>query len=568
MFLIGPLEISLIVIGGLIALALIIFLVLFFGSRKRVVSNVRDLHRKYDYFHALLIGKCSQGVRRLELISRSNLLYSDIYARFAQSFNSLKDKDDVKASHALKVLDDALGKKQYKECKNNLSNGREMIQIYEKNMLNFNRDLDQVLRPEEDIHQKSLSVKENLRSVKQDYFSKQVDLGPLNPSYEHIFNVIDKKFNDIELSIDAAQYDEANAILLEIETTLKALKEALTVSPVLVALVTTLLPQKIQKVEEMKEKLEAIDVPLNHLLVTSGINDLKKELSEILKQLKLLNVKGLQERLNNIDNKIDTYVDEFEKEKEAKDSFDSRYEELYEIVNNLEKRFVKLCHSLPEVRKFYVINTEYENRLDEIRQQIDGVGQAKRTLDNFVHSSTRQPYTILVDHMNDLQAKADEAFDSMETFTHYLHSLKTHTEEAFETIHSIYINLKLAAKKVRDIAVPSVDIYEETFEEAYGLIKSIDETLKILPIDVQKIVANLEELNKKSTEIITSIDRMYNLATLAEVSIVYANRSRQRFNNLNQQMQTFEQKFFAGDFEKVYYDTRSVLSKVETSEKK
>lgn len=565
--LIGILEISLIAVGGLILVLVIAGLGIFFASRKRISSNVKELHRKYDYFHALLIGKCAQSVRRLELISRTNLLYSDTYARFMESFNRLKDKDDVKASHQLKILDDDLGKKDFKSCKVHLLEAKQVISNYETNMLKFDNEINNVLRPEEETHQKALMIKEQLRSVKQDYFSKSVDLALIASSFEHVFNAIDKDFMNVDVAVDGAEYDEANRLLAGIKQTLEALKEALTIAPILVALTTTVLPEKLSEVEQAKERLEAMDVPLNHLMVKSGLNDLHVELADIMRDLKVLKVRGLQEKLNIIENKIDEYGEQFEKEKEAKDSFDARYEELYQIVSNLEKRFMKMCHTLPEIRKIYIINAESENRLEEIKNQINEVGAAKRILDNYVHSSTRQPYTILVAHMNELEAKADEAFESMDAFTHYLASLKTHTEEAYQTIHAIYINLKRGAKKIRDLAIPSIDIYEDEMNKAYSLIKTIDETLKVLPIDVIKVMTSLEELNRLSSRIISEIEKTYNMGVLAETSIVYANRSRQRFNNLNKQLQTFEQRFYAGDFERVYFDTRALLSSLESSEK-
>ena len=66
------------VIGGVIVLgALFVLLYIFVISRNSVKKQIRELEKKYSYLDALLIGQDSQYIHRLEIISRSNLLYVD-----------------------------------------------------------------------------------------------------------------------------------------------------------------------------------------------------------------------------------------------------------------------------------------------------------------------------------------------------------------------------------------------------------------------------------------------------------------------------------------------------------
>ena len=64
------------IIAGVVVLGVLGFLLYYFViSRNRIKHQVRELQKKYSYLDALLIGQDSQYIHRLEIISRTNLLY-------------------------------------------------------------------------------------------------------------------------------------------------------------------------------------------------------------------------------------------------------------------------------------------------------------------------------------------------------------------------------------------------------------------------------------------------------------------------------------------------------------
>ena len=99
--------ILIIVCGAILLVGLIIFLSIFLKrtSIKRKVKKVID---KWEYLHSLLISQDATYVRRLEIISRSNLLYTDIHSKFHVRYRELSSKKDSTTQTEINRLRDNL----------------------------------------------------------------------------------------------------------------------------------------------------------------------------------------------------------------------------------------------------------------------------------------------------------------------------------------------------------------------------------------------------------------------------------------------------------------------------
>ena len=111
------LLITIFILIGAAAIAGFILLYIFVFSRNAVKRQVKDLERKFSYLDALLIGQDSQYIHRLEIVSRTNLLYVDKYSEFSRRFKEIYEIDDKFAESKIKQAKNMIAKKQYKNIK-------------------------------------------------------------------------------------------------------------------------------------------------------------------------------------------------------------------------------------------------------------------------------------------------------------------------------------------------------------------------------------------------------------------------------------------------------------------
>ena len=129
-------------IGGSIVLGVLLFLLYHFViSRNRIKHQVRELQKKYSYLDALLIGQDSQYIHRLEIISRTNLLYVDKHEKFSRRFKEIYENDDKFAESMLKQLNALINNKQFKNIKTVIGDTKKAMKVFEDKVNALDNDL-------------------------------------------------------------------------------------------------------------------------------------------------------------------------------------------------------------------------------------------------------------------------------------------------------------------------------------------------------------------------------------------------------------------------------------------
>ncbi len=558
-----------IALGAVAVLSGLLVIVYFFILRERIFKKqIREIDRRVQFLHALLIGQDAQYVKRLEIISRTNLLYVDIHTKFLKRFKDLKNKNDIDAEGAIDSLRDYIESKNFKAYKENLPRVTQIVDEYDDLVNSLNADLLKVVKPEEDCRQSALTYKEQLRRIKQDYYSKESELVLMSQSFDEVFAFIDKKFEDFETLVESAQYDEANSILPNIDEILHELTIHMSDLPALCTMVSSVIPDKIASVEMAYKELIEQKYPLYHLCVPQTIEEFNKELEDITHQIRIFKVAGLADRLEDISNKLDAFFTSFDEEKAAREMFENNNESVYSTVNLIERNFIKLRNTIPEVGKFFIINEDHKTKINNIQNNINKVGALKRSLDTFIHSATKQPYSILLNKMDELSAASNAIISDIEEYNSYISSLKADAEKAYAVVFEAYDKVKTAEYQVSKMNVKKVsEKYQPQFDQLYKLLNDIYNCLITNPIDIDKVNSLLHEYYEIANVILDSgeVSADYNLMVLAENSILFANRHRYHLADVDSQLSLAETYFQNGDFQNASITASNVLKRIKES---
>ncbi len=553
------------IIGGCVLLLAGVVVVLNFTlfASIRYKRQVRELSRRFEYLHALLIGQDSQYLRRIEAVSASNLLYVDTHATFSKRFKDIRDNADSSAQTTVNGLKDNLNERNYAALKLELPRAKQIIEAYEEEVNSLNNDLMNVVRPEEECKQLSLLLKEELRKIKQDYFIKQADLSLVTASFDEVFALLDKKFQQFDGLVESAHYEDAKALLPEIESVIKELGRSLQVLPNICVAITTVIPDKMSSLQNRYEEMTNADFPLHHLIVKGNIQDMNAVLEEVVAQVKVFDFRGVEEKLDGIIARIDEYFDLFDKEKEARLIFENECDSVYSFAALVDRKNIRLSNSLADVKKIFVISPEAQSSIDAIGVLINKAGATKRSLDTFIHSGTKQPFSILVEKMNALRDEAEQASNAIDDFDRYLHSLKDDTESAVNEAQIFYAKLHQCEVSLDKMDLAVIDEkYRPTIERCYELIDIVFETANTLPIDVSKVNQDVLELHDIGTALVEGLLSDYDACRKAEAAIVYANRERRRFGEVNDILKQAETLYFSGEFNRVSDETAACIRRL------
>ena len=556
-----------IIFGSIAGLAAAFVLAYFLILRDRFAKRqIRELDRRVQFLHALLIGQDAQYVKRLEIISRTNLLYVDTHARFLKRFKEIRAKNDGDAEQAVSSLRDFIEVKDYAAFKEALPRINAIVDEYENLVNSLNDDLVKVVKPEEDCRQSALTYKEQLRRIKQDYYSKESELVIMADSFNEIFKFIDEKFQEFEGLVESAQYDEANTILPTLDNVLHELTSHMGDLPGLCTMLTVVIPEKIDSVSQAYKNLVEEKYPLYHLCVNQTIEEIQATIENFIKKIRTFEFDGVAEKLEEMSTKLDNFFTSFDEEKMSREQFEGNNENVYSTVNLIERNFIKLRNTIPEVEKYFIINEEHKTKINEIQSNINKVGALKRSLDTYIHSATKQPYSLLVNKMNELSTASNSIISDIDEYNRYIASLKSDAESAYNVVYTFYDKVKKAEAQVREINVAKCsEKYAPKFEQLYSLLNQINELLVNSPIDVDQINKLLRDLFEISNDLLDDgeVAQDYSMMILAESSIMYANRHRHHLADIDQLIDQAETYFQNGDFENASIITSNALKKIK-----
>ena len=557
----------LIIAGTLVVGAGLFLLYHFVISRNRIKRQVRELEKKYSYLDALLIGQDSQYIHRLEIISRTNLLYVDKHEKFSRRFKEIYENDDRFAESMIRQLNALINNKQYKNIKSVISDAKKAMSTFEDKVNTLDNDLYVLIKPEEDSRQSILKLKENYRRVKQTFYANSSDLDLVSSSINQVFDKLDQMFIDFETHIESAEYDEAQALLPTIGKVVSALESALSQLPNLCILVNTVIPEKISELKKNYEEVEAQGLPLYNLSFSVRLGEWNNDLSIIRTRLTKLEITNIMEALDALQSEIEEVQYQLNGEQADKKYFEENNQAIYNKVIELEKVFLKICSLLPDVYKTYVVTDEKKETVDELKQTMNALGTVKQSLDNYVHSSLKQPFSSLRNKLDELSDQYEKAKEGIDNFKAYVDFLKSSSEEAYTLVFVYYYRLKQVESLLREIALPLFsEQYKARIEDCYDLLNEIDKAVKIQPIAVDEINEKVRALKSSANALFDEVENKFREMQLAESAVVYANRDRNHQDDVHQQLCQLEESFYHGEFVKVYHDANAIFKRMHVED--
>jgi len=553
------------VLGVVLIVVLFFLLDKFFFSKKKCKRQLKALDRKYEYLHALLTGQDFQYVQRIEIISRTNLLYSDIYSVYFKRYKDIRDHQEVSYQEVLNKLAQLVNKSDVKGFKKYYKESLATISAYETSVNSLNNDLIKVIKPEEDARQNSLVLKDKFRAIKSKYNSHESELVFVSETFSKIFEMVDERFTKFEGYVETADYDDANNLLPEITNVLNVLDGYIDDLPGLIKTCNDDIPSELGAIKEHYNELVRDDYPLKQLNFEQASSDIETDLETISESIKQLKLKKVQDDLNEIKDRLEKIKNQFQAEEDACKEFKENSPRVYSEFNNLEKEFIKVRNNMFKYGKIYIINKEHSDILIDIQRELDDVSKDKRRLDMYVHSLEKTPYSILIEKMRDLDAGTHDIINRFNDFKAYLRSLKTDCESAFGIINDTFFKMKNVESILRGFYNDDfVASYKDRIDRTYKIEDEVCVLLNSVPINVDLVNADISELINTGNAVINEVSLANKNKKLAAQEIEFMNRERVKFSDVNSQLYQCEQLFLDCNYADAYKLSLEIEKRLES----
>ena len=470
--------------------------------------------------------------------------YDDWQARLKE----IKEVEIPKITDGLIEIENAFEDKDYKSLKPKIA-ALELEIAYVKTKSNFLLDeIKEITLSEEKNRETITKLKSEYRAILTKYHNHKEDYSEIETPIELQFENVDKLFSAFEVAMEKNEYTEVGKIVKAIDDTIGNLKVVVEEAPSIIIMGKRLIPDKIEDIKKITTKMEKEGYNLDYLNIDYNITESEKKISDVFGRLNVLNLEDSVFELKTILDYFDSLYHNFDKEKLSKRVFEDYQRSILIKTTKLEKISNDLNRKIDDLKYSYDLSDEEVSVLDVIHEEIVEIkDDYNRIID--MHRRHVFAFSRLSKEMEILNSKMLKTEEKLEQTLRSLGSLKEDERRAREQLDEIKHILNQAKNNIRSYKLPVTpkNFYVELSEAAEAINDMIQELDK-RPISIKTLNTRVDTARDLTLKVYNTTKEAVKTAKMAEAAIVYGNRYRAMYKDVELGLIKAENAFYKGNF--------------------
>lgn len=470
------------------------------------------------------------------------------YDNWCERLKEIKEVEIPRITDALIDIEESYEDKNYKDLKNKIAS-LELEIAYVKTKSSFLLDeVREITLSEEKNRETVTKLKADYRAILAKYNSNKNEYSEVEKPLELQFENVDKLFSAFEVSMENNEYTEVGKIVKAIDDTIGNLKIVIEEAPSIILMGRKLIPDKIADIKKITSKMNKEGYNLEYLNIDYNITEADKKINDIFGRLNVLNLEDSVFELKTILDYFDSLYHNFDKEKLSKRVFEDyqrsiliKTTKLAKISNDLNKRIDDLKYSYDLVDEDVAVLDAISNEIEEIKENYNAVIEMHRS-NNFAFSRLGKEMELLNAKLSKTEEKLDQTLRS-------LNSLKEDEKRAREQLDEIKKILNQAKNNMKSYKLPVTpkSFYVELSEASSAITDMIKE-LDRRPISIKVLNTRVDTARDLTLKVFNTTKEAVKTARMAEAAIVYGNRYRAMYKDVELGLIKAESSFNRGNF--------------------
>ena len=481
------------------------------------------------------------------------------------TFKLIKDDRVPKISDLLAEADFLINKKEYKTALKKIANVEMEIEELKSKSNNLLDEIKIITTSEERNRSLITKLKVMYRELQSKFERTRKDYDEIGDSIELQFENIDKRFSEFENAMDHNDYVLVEKIVINIEDLINDMKVILDDVPTIVLMATILIPKKIEDISIYYSRMIRDGYPLDYLNVEYNIKEINNKVNVIMDNAKMLNTKDAILELKTITDYLDELFKDFDQEKECKNIFHENSKIFKKRLDKVNKMIYNIYLSLDDIKLKYDLKDEEISKFNLINEKLENLNKDFKTL--IEHSKGKTfAYSKLADELSGLSNKLTRLNDDLEYQLHSISSMQDDEYRAKEQLQSIEKLLKQTKMRLKDFKFPFIpDSYFVELKEAGAAIREIIRELDKKPIVIKILNIRVDTARDLVFKIYNKTNELIKNASMAEKIIVYGNRYRSSYSDVDVSLDKAENLFRKGLYRESYNISVEALGKIDES---
>ena len=481
-----------------------------------------------------------------ELIKTDNL--KNKLDDWDNTFTTIRDEKIPELTDLISEADFLIDRKDYKQAVKKITNIEIEINSLKKKTDHLLEEVKLITNSEERNRALITKLKIVYREDQNKFERSKKEYGVIADYLEKEIDNIDDLFAKFEKAMDNNDYVSVEKKINLLDDKITKLGKLLEDIPTIVLMATVLVPNKIDEAITYYYRMKRDGYPLDYLNVEYNIKEIKNKIDNIMENLKKLELGESIIELKTFVEYFNELYNDFDKEKECKDLFRQNIKEFSYKIDNINKVVRDIYLQIDDIKYDYNLSDEDINKFSILNKNLEKINQDYKILVDQGKMKTFA-YSKLVDELNGLSLKLSRLQDDLDFQLRSITSMKDDETRAREQLATIENLLKKAKYRLKDYKIPVIpSSYYIELTEAQDAIREIIKELDRKPIVIKILNIRVDTARDLVFKIYNKTNDMIKIASMSEKIIIYGNRYRSSYEEIDIALTKAEELFKRGKY--------------------
>ncbi|MEG0366845.1 MAG: septation ring formation regulator EzrA [Coprobacillus sp.] len=545
-----------------IGIGLVAFIVAYFVYRilrlKVYRKQIVEVENKMNAIKSLPL---QYRLGRVHNISKNMPDVLELYEAYAQEFEKISEFQKNELAILVNEVDEQLFYGKLRKVSKKMKQLNEMLGQYETDSQELLNKIEKITEIENVQRIEIIRVKEKYRMTIDHFESIRFKVEEFVPDLLNTFNEIDDSFVKLEDMMNNQRFEDARESTKAIESRVDWIDNHLKDLPSYIAVVRQYIPKKIEHILILTESMTDETFSLNQLNTEQRMSVIQSSLAEATSHIKKLDLENMGEVLQNLVDAIDALIQDLENEKKSFDEFKEKWDDCYAMITEIYNQYKQVLIDFNKIKHLYVVN-EMDIVIDEKYQEFDILLRESYDLEeemkkgNFAYSqmivkvdSLKERSAIHQDYLNDFFALRDHLY--------------LQEQRAIDELENINIVLLEIKSEIKNKHLPMInESYKDYIQDSYDKAAQIQAYRQNRPVELNELSKRVDGARDVIYKLYDNVHNLIVTAEMVEEAVIFGNRYRSTFLEVNTELTKAEVLFRNGEYTKALMTAVDIIEKI------
>lgn len=548
------------IIGAIVFLVIILCLIIWRTYRlKKRRKEIMAIENRLSAIKSLPI---QYRLGRVQNIAKNTPELMDQYNAFEARYTQLVSTQKDEISLLLNEIDEKLYFGKMYKVSGKITKLHELMDQFEKDAQELLAEIEKVTEIENVQRLQIIQVKEKYREVQAAYENSRYKLDDAIPGISELNEQIDKDFVTLEDMMNSQRFDDAKKQCDLIDQKIDFLSANIRDLPTYLSLASNYIPTEIEKIQKRILDLKSKGYSLVRIDAENRVITMQESLKKALDDIQNLDISEVGEILNHITEEITKLNDEFELEEAAQNEFNKIYEDIFTRINELNQNYSYATDELEKLKKLYVIedqSIDITGEAHELARMLEEMASLKELIKTQEFS-----YQEVVEKLKSLDGNGEAFQKKLQTFFAKRDEMYLTEKRALDELENINIVLLEIKSQIKNKQLPMInESYKDYIADSYKKANEIRFLCKSRPIILENLTNQVDTARDIIYKLYNNIHNLIVTADMVEEAIVYGNRYRSSFLEVNTELTKAEVLYRNGEYTKALSTAVDIIEKIK-----